>query len=63
MSKDSKTKESIVGFTLNKGAVHRWIMGQSKRCAISRKYQEMANVTDVKRYILIVSMLQVHAKY
>ena len=50
MNKDSKTKGGIVGFTLKKGAVHRWILGQSERCAISRKCQEMANITDVERY-------------
>ena len=52
MNKDSKTKGGIVGFTLNKGAVHRWILGQSERCPISRNCQEMADVTEVERYNL-----------
>ena len=63
-NKDSKTKGGLVGFTLNKGAVHRWILGQSERCAISRNCQEMANITDVERYNLIfhIACLCVHIK-
>ena len=36
-NKDSKIKGGLVGFTLNRGAVHRWILGQSERCAITRR--------------------------
>ena len=59
MNKDSKTKGGIVGFTVNKGAVHRWILGQNERCAISRNCQQMANITEVERYNLIVLVVAV----
>jgi hypothetical protein len=40
-----------VGITLNKGAVHRWIMGQAERSAITRQCEAMASVTDIKRSV------------
>ncbi len=42
-----------MGFTLNRGAVHRWILGQAERSAISRMCQDMANISDVARYVAI----------
>ncbi|CAB3981119.1 Hypothetical predicted protein [Paramuricea clavata] len=42
-------KSGLVGITLNKGAVHRWIMGQAERSAITRQCEAMASVTDIKR--------------
>lgn len=51
LNKDSKVKGGLVGVTLNRGAVHRWIMGQAERSAISRKCEEMANISDVPRLI------------
>ena len=49
VNKDSKTKGGIVGFSLNKGAVHRWIMSQAERSAISGRCQEMANMSELTR--------------
>ena len=42
-------KGGLVGFTLNRGAVHRWILGQAERSAISRNCQDMANMSEVTR--------------
>jgi hypothetical protein len=42
-------KGGLIGITLNRGAVHRWIMGQAERSAITRRCEEMANVGDVPR--------------
>lgn len=50
VNNDSKTKGGgIVGFSLNKGAVHRWIMSQAERSAISGRCQEMANMSELTR--------------
>jgi hypothetical protein len=49
LNRDSKMKGGLVGFTLNKGAVHRWILGQAERSAISRNCQDMANMSEVTR--------------
>ena len=49
VNKGSKTKDGIVGFSLNKGAVHRWIMSQAERSAISGMCQEMANMSELIR--------------
>ncbi len=46
-------KGGLVGMTLNKGAVHRWIMGQAERGAITRQCEAMANISDATRYSLI----------
>ena len=42
-------KGGIVGITLNKDAVHRWLMGQAERSAITRQCEAMACVTEVER--------------
>ena len=47
--RDSKMKGGMVGMTLNKGAVHRWLMGQAERSAITKQCEVMANVTEVTR--------------
>ena len=47
--RDSKMKRGMVGMTLNKGAVHRWLMGQAERSAITKQCEIMANVTEVTR--------------
>ena len=44
-------KGGLVGITLNKGAVHRWILGQTERSAITRQCEAMANVNDIKRSV------------
>ena len=48
-NKDSKTKAGLVGFTLNRRAVNRWILSQSERYAIKRQCQKMAGVIDDER--------------
>ena len=50
-NKDSMIKGGLIGFTLNRGAVHRWILGQSERCAITRSCQDMADMHDEHRYV------------
>jgi hypothetical protein len=42
-------KGGLIGMTLNKGAVHRWLMGQAERSAITRQCEAMANITEVTR--------------
>jgi hypothetical protein len=54
LNKDSKMKGGLVGFTLNRGAVHRWILGQAERSAISRMCQDMANISEVTRYSILL---------
>ena len=41
-AKNAKMKGGMVGMTLNKGAIHRWIMGQSERSAITRQSEAIA---------------------
>lgn len=49
-NRDSKVKGGLTGFTLNRGAVHRWIMAQAERGAISRQCQIMAGLISDGRY-------------
>ena len=53
---DSKMKGGMVLMTLNRGAVHRWLMGQAERHAIIKQCEVMANVTEVTRYFNFVSL-------
>lgn len=41
-----------MGFTLNKGAVYRWILGQAKGRAKWRMCQDVANMSDVASFFL-----------
>lgn len=43
-NRDSKTKGGITGFTLNRGAVQRWILAQPERSAITRQCELMAGI-------------------
>ena len=49
LNRDSKLKGGVVGFTLNRAAIHRWIVGQAERGSIVRQCREMANVADIPR--------------
>ncbi len=46
-NRDSKTKEGISGFSLNKGAVHRWTLTQHERAAITHQCKTMAGQCPV----------------
>ena len=35
----------VTGFTLNRGALQRWILSQSDRAAITNECQTMANIS------------------
>lgn len=41
-NRDSKTKGGLTGFSLNKGAVHRWTLTQHERAAITMEVKDMA---------------------
>ena len=50
-NKDSKIKGGLIGFTLNRGAVPRWILGQSEQCVITQSCQDMADMQDEHRHV------------
>lgn len=49
-NRDCKTKGGIVGFTLNRSYLHRWLLSQPERSAIARKCEELAGIDDDGRY-------------
>jgi hypothetical protein len=51
-NRDSKVRGGIVGFTLNKNAVHRWIMAQADRGAITRQCFTMTDSSTNSRYFM-----------
>lgn len=48
-NRDSKTKGGLTGITVNKGAVHRWILSHPARAKISQRCEEMAGKSDILR--------------
>ena len=48
-NRDSKVRGGMVGFTLNRRAVHRWIMSQADRGAITNQCLTMANDSSNSR--------------
>eukprot|EP00794_Sanderia_malayensis_P013136 gene13136-14488_t len=45
-NRDSKVRGGLVGFTLNRAAVHRWIMAQGERGAMKRQCLAMAGLAS-----------------
>ncbi|KAJ8034972.1 hypothetical protein HOLleu_22028 [Holothuria leucospilota] len=41
-NRDTKAKGGLTGFTLNRGAVHRWILSSHERAAITKECHVMA---------------------
>lgn len=50
INRDSKTKGGLIGFSLNRAAVHRWLLAQSERAAITKSCKDMAGVSGKPRY-------------
>ena len=48
-NRDSKTKGGLTGFSLNKGAVHRWTLTQHERAAITMECRDMAGHNTTTR--------------
>lgn len=48
-NRDAKIKGGLVGFTLNRGYIHRWLLSQPERSAISRKCEELAGTINQNR--------------
>ena len=46
LNKDTKTKRGIIGFSLNKGAVQRWILTADERASILRNFKNMLQITE-----------------
>ena len=44
VNRDTKTKGGIVGFSLNKGAVQRWLLTSHERAAITQVCREMSGL-------------------
>ena len=40
----------MVGITLNRGAIQRWILSQSERSVISRQCMKMAGTDSLEKY-------------
>lgn len=48
-NRDSKTKGGLTGITLNKSAVHRWILSQHHRASISSQCDVLAGKESISR--------------
>jgi hypothetical protein len=56
---DSKNKGGLIGFSLNRAAIHRWLLAQSERAAITNKCKDMASA-DAKPRLSFYSTLPVY---
>ena len=50
VNRDAKTKGGLIGFTLNRAAVHRWLLLQSERAAITSQCKSLAGMECQPRY-------------
>ena len=46
LNRDTKTKGGLVGFSINKAAVERWMLNAHERAAMSQKCRELAGLND-----------------
>ena len=44
VNRDSKTKGGLVGFSMNRASVHRWLLSQSERAAIAQRCELMSGI-------------------
>jgi hypothetical protein len=44
VNRDAKTKGGLIGFSLNRAAVHRWLLSQSERAAITSQCKSLAGM-------------------
>jgi len=49
MNRDSKTKGGMIGFTLRKGAVNRWVLAHHERAGISHTSKNLAGKDETYR--------------
>lgn len=47
----------VIGITLNRGALQRWILGQSERSAITRECMKMAGADPADRKLMLLRFL------
>ena len=43
-NRDSKTKGGLIGFTMNRASVHRWLLSQSERAGITGQCKSMTGI-------------------
>lgn len=51
INRNSKTKGGVVGFSMNPTSVHRWLLSQSERAAITERCKSMAGVDREQRCV------------
>ena len=49
VNRDSKTKGGVTGFSMNRASVHRWLLSQSERAAITQQCKAMSGVNCIYR--------------
>jgi hypothetical protein len=59
INRDSKTKGGLIGFLLNRAAIHRWLLAHTERAAIINKCKDMTSA-DAKPRSSFYSTLPVH---
>lgn len=55
MNRDSKTKGGLIGFSLNRAAIHRWLLAQSERAAIANQCKDLAGASCKPRFVIGVA--------
>jgi hypothetical protein len=51
INRDSKTKGGLTGISMNRPAVHRWLLSQSERAAITKQCKSMSGIDCQSRYV------------
>ena len=57
VNRASKTKGGLVGFSMNRAAVHRWLLSQPERAGIAQQCKSLAGMNDKSRYSTLVILV------
>lgn len=52
VNRDSKTKGGLVGFSMNRTSVHRWLLSQAERAAVTQRCKSMSGMNNKSRYVI-----------
>ena len=56
INRDSKTKGGLIGFSMNRSTVHRWLLSQAERASITSKCKDMAGNSCTPRYLYKIGL-------
>lgn len=52
VNRDSKTKGGLVGLSMNRASVHRWLSSQAERAVVTQRCKSMSGINNESWYVI-----------